>query len=737
MGKENNKALPILARDNHEDWFRRAQVKIKGKAVWFAIENTKFEYAWIKRVGGTIGGTTETPSTTESSSKDKDPGIEGLTTAFEQMGGAWSTDQSRDWDIADARALEVMLNGLSSDDAVLVDEYKTAGAVWTQLKAKYEKTSITTANMYMTALQTFVYDKEVGIDSSWTKLKEYRRKLISADTAMRLAYPDAGIFLILTIALRKHQEYVAVLDGLLTQQTLSVDEKLKILVEKEAQLQVDTKEESANAATAWRKNPHPYRHPNHRLRRNSNGSDVSMRSMPDQECFCCGATDHFAADCEFQEASKEFAKKLRMKKEGLQKTQNYSKPKSSSRKDKKTSKPKGKRTAKTPKKKHGYAAAYDSDSNINSESGYDSDTESASEMSESENERPTEKVMLSKESIRKSTPKNWALDTGASSHMTDQLHLFREETLMKTSRVPIQVGGGKLYSTQKGTAKVDAQDGSSGYLENVLYVPTLGINLISAKKLCKGGLAGSFDEESIWITKGDKSVMQAKQSHGLYIVTHFSKSLSAKLEREKKSAIALPATGEDAPTDVDPDDSEPETAKTKEQRRWYRLMHRRFGHCGPQMLKNLHQVTSLQNAIKVPPPARRVCPPCKLAKMRNRTRRELAPHQPAKLELVYLDIAGPFPTSIRANRFFLQIVDSYSRRVWSIPLATKDEAIPAIRKWRKKEELLTDKKVKRARTDNAPELRKVLEQLEREDGLQVQCTTIASSNQNGPVERDI
>jgi hypothetical protein len=192
-----------------------------------------------------------------------------------------------------------MLNGLSSDDAVLVDEYKTAGAVWTQLKAKYEKTSITTANMYMTALQTFVYDKEVGIDSSWTKLKEYRRKLISADTAMRLAYPDAGIFLILTIALRKHQEYVAVLDGLLTQQTLSVDEKLKILVEKEAQLQVDTKEESANAATAWRKNPHPYRHPNHRLRRNSNGSDVSMRSMPDQECFCCGATDHFAADCEF------------------------------------------------------------------------------------------------------------------------------------------------------------------------------------------------------------------------------------------------------------------------------------------------------------------------------------------------------------------------------------------------------------------------------------------------------
>jgi hypothetical protein len=739
MGKENNKALPILTRDNHEDWFRRAQVKIKGKAVWFAVENTKIEHAWIRRVGGAVGEGTSSATTEASSAKERGPDIEGLTTAFEQLGGTWSSERARDWDTADARAVEVMLDGLSSDDAVLIDEYETAGAVWTQLKIKYEKTSITAANTYMTALQTFPYDKKVGIDSSWTKLKEYRRKLVSADGAMKLAYPDTGIFLILTTALRKHQEYEAVLDGLLTQQALSVDEKLKILVEKEAQLKVDNAEEKANAA--WRKNPHPYRHPNHGSRRNSDGSDVSMRSTPSRECFCCGATDHFAVDCEYQEASREYARKLRMKKEGSNQPKSskghYSKPKNSSSKGKKTSyfKTGNKRATKMTKKKHGHAAAHNSGSD--SESGYDLDNESASEQSESEEEEPVEKVMLSKESIRKSTPNTWALDTGASSHMTDQLHLFRDKTMTRTSRVPIQVGGGKLYSTRKGTAKVNAQDGSSGYLENVLYVPTLGVNLISAKKLCKGGLAGSFDEESIWITKGSKRVMQAKQSHGLYVVNHFSKSLSAKPRKDKPEATALLAAEEDALTDVDPDDSEPETAKTKEQRRWYRLMHRRFGHCGPKMLRNLHRVTSLQNAIKVPPPARRVCPPCELAKIRNRTRRELAPHLPDKLELVYLDIAGPFPVSIRANRFFLQIVDSYSRRVWSIPLATKDEAIPAIRKWRKIEELLTDKKVKRARTDNAPELRKVLEQLEREDGLQVQYTTIASSNQNGPVERDI
>ena len=97
------------------------------------------------------------------------------------------------------------------------------------------------------------------------------------------------------------------------------------------------------------------------------------------------------------------------------------------------------------------------------------------------------------------------------------------------------------------------------------------------------------------------------------------------------------------------------------------------------MLRKLHKVTSLQEAIKIPPPRRRVCAPCKLAKMRNLTSRKLAKHKLEKLELVYLDIAGPLPTSIRGNRVFLQVVDSATRRTWSLPLPSKDAAIEALR----------------------------------------------------------
>jgi len=108
------------------------------------------------------------------------------------------------------------LDKLDADDAVFIDEYETAIVVWTQLKLKYNKTSSTTVNQYMTFLQTLSYDKNIGIDGTWTKLKEYRRKLIAANGVMRLAYPDKTLMFILTIVLQKQGRYTAVIDGFLT-----------------------------------------------------------------------------------------------------------------------------------------------------------------------------------------------------------------------------------------------------------------------------------------------------------------------------------------------------------------------------------------------------------------------------------------------------------------------------------------------------------------------------------------
>ena len=298
-----------------------------------------------------------------------------------------------------------------------------------------------------------------------------------------------------------------------------------------------------------------------------------------------------------------------------------------------------------------------------------------------------------------------------------------------------------MSSTMKGTATVVCEDGSWCEMEDTLFVPGLGVNLISAKRLCKKGLQGSFDKDSMYVSKEGKPVVMAKQKEGLYVVSHVSSKYKGKafIAHKKKAFPVIDINDHEAEekSDTDPDDSDVEEAKSKSDRRLYRKMHRRFAHYGPNMISKLHKVTTLQNQIKVPPRERRICKSCQVGKMRNRTSKTLAVHKKEALELVSLDIAGPFPTSLRGNRYFLQLIDNFTRKNWSIPLKAKSEAMDALRSWRVKEELQTGKKVKAARSDNAPELKNVLNSWEKNDGVKAEYTTIATSSQNGPAERSI
>jgi len=71
-------------------------------------------------------------------------------------------------------------------------------------------------------------------------------------------------------------------------------------------------------------------------------------------------------------------------------------------------------------------------------------------------------------------------------------------------------------------------------------------------------------------------------------------------------------------------------------------MHRRFGDYGLEMLRKLHKVTFLRELIQIPLPRRRVYAICKVAKMRNLTSKELSKPKLERLELVTLDLAGPY-----------------------------------------------------------------------------------------------
>ena len=216
------------------------KLKLQLKDVFYTIESSLDEYVWIPNPKGKA----LTISTPVSAKSSKDVDIDKLTTEFEKLGGTWNIDKRKEYNKHQATALFYIVSALSLDNQPLINEHETAKAVWTVLKVKYSKTSELTANTYITKLTRFEFDKEVGIDGLWTKLKEYRWKLIVANTDMKNAYPNSTLLLILTKSLSP--AYKLTTDGFRLQQSITVDEKLQILHEVEE----DNKEQIEQAYIA-------------------------------------------------------------------------------------------------------------------------------------------------------------------------------------------------------------------------------------------------------------------------------------------------------------------------------------------------------------------------------------------------------------------------------------------------------------------------------------------------------
>jgi hypothetical protein len=125
---------------------------------------------------------------------------------------------------------------------------------------------------------------------------------------------------------------------------------------------------------------------------------------------------------------------------------------------------------------------------------------------------------------------------------------------------------------------------------------------------------------------------------------------------------------------------------------------------------------------------------CIVTKMTNWIPKQWGTNKSKCLELIYLDIAGPFPQSICGNRYCILIINSYTRVNWLIPLKHKIDVITRMKTWKAEVLLATGDKIIAIRTDNAPELIQAIR--EWRSGTRSEVTTIASSHQNGPADRN-
>ncbi|GJP32765.1 hypothetical protein CLOM_g17363 [Closterium sp. NIES-68] len=166
--------------------------------------------------------------------------------------------------------------------------------------------------------------------------------------------------------------------------------------------------------------------------------------------------------------------------------------------------------------------------------------------------------------------------------------------------------------------------------------------------------------------------------------------------------------------------------------------HMRLGHVAMPLLQQLHKEEAVKGLKLSGQPNDTKCETCLLSKFTRFPFHGVAGKSKAALELVHMDLVGPFPVrGSKGKRYFLTIVDDWSRLMWAYPLKQKDHAASTIRDdWLPFVERQSGHPCKSIRTDRGGEfLGGDLTAWLKKQGIEHQLTTSYTPQSNGVAER--
>ncbi|GFX50836.1 retrovirus-related Pol polyprotein from transposon TNT 1-94 [Trichonephila clavipes] len=107
------------------------------------------------------------------------------------------------------------------------------------------------------------------------------------------------------------------------------------------------------------------------------------------------------------------------------------------------------------------------------------------------------------------------------------------------------------------------------------------------------------------------------------------------------------------------------------------------------------------------------------------------------LELLHMDLCGPMPTESQGgNKYFLSIIDDYSRKVTVFPIRNKSDVFRTFIRFQKRAERFLSKKVIAVRTDGGLEFcNKDMDNFLTELGIKHEVTNSYTPEMNGVAER--
>ncbi|GJZ46008.1 putative RNA-directed DNA polymerase [Tanacetum coccineum] len=293
----------------------------------------------------------------------------------------------------------------------------------------------------------------------------------------------------------------------------------------------------------------------------------------------------------------------------------------------------------------------------------------------------------------------WIIDSGASQHMTyTSMFLFN---VIDVSHLNITV------SHPNGTVEKVNQVGSFKLTEkliihDVLVVPGYHVSLLSVHKLASANKVSVVFNESDCLIQDStlKSLMgTGSMIGGLYYLDQGKKFVNSNVRTCNVSKC---------------------------------LWHNRLGHPADQVLSVLKNKIDLSDMDSGGP-----CEVCHKAKQ-TREPFPLSDHKTTSLgQLVHLDVWGPYKVKSKEGyRYFLTIVDDYSRAVWVSMLKGKDEVFSNVVSFYNLIKNQFEKTVKIFRSDNGTEfVNKQFNNFCDINGIVHQTSCAYTPQQNGVAER--
>ncbi|GFV60070.1 retrovirus-related Pol polyprotein from transposon TNT 1-94 [Trichonephila clavipes] len=168
------------------------------------------------------------------------------------------------------------------------------------------------------------------------------------------------------------------------------------------------------------------------------------------------------------------------------------------------------------------------------------------------------------------------------------------------------------------------------------------------------------------------------------------------------------------------------------------IWHQRFCHVNNDYLVKTSKTDSVKGLPRLTDNGKTHCIPCKLAKSKRVSfKKDGAVRSKRPLELLHMDLCGPMPTESQGgNKYFLSIIDDYSRKVTVFPIRNKSDVFHTFIRFQKRAERFLSRKVIAVRTDGGLEFcNKDMDNSLTELGIKHEVTNSYTPEMNGVAER--